>query len=276
MADKDIFVISDLHIGDHSSRDWFSRSGKDQLLWRFLGYVADQGGRLVIAGDLFELWRFSIDRIQEQWEGLLDRLLAMQAVYIPGNHDADVAALAGQACHPFLGTVQGPFVEFIGDRRFWFMHGHEVDPFDSEWIRGIGRGIGSVSALFDLKHLFCRWTDHRISDVLYGLCEQILHAWSWMAGRPVQGDTLLPEHEVSKRPIRTQRMLARFDQHRQASVYDVAVAGHTHKAGSLDAWYFNSGCWTKPANNFLRIRPDGYTEVCDWDLAGARLNPTRM
>ena len=46
--------------------------------------------------------------------------------------------------------------------------------------------------------------------------------------------------------------------------YEIAVLGHTHKAGRIGDWYFNSGSWTGPKNPFLRISPDGHVRYFEW------------
>ncbi|MDN5279947.1 MAG: UDP-2,3-diacylglucosamine hydrolase [Clostridiales bacterium] len=71
-ADKDIFVISDLHLGDHGKRDNFTVKGKDkdgneidrlELLNEFLDMVEKRDGQLVIVGDLFEFWQANIGEV---------------------------------------------------------------------------------------------------------------------------------------------------------------------------------------------------------------------
>jgi predicted phosphodiesterase len=74
------------------------------------------------------------------------------------------------------------------------------------------------------------------------------------------------------RRMRTQRMLARYHQDKQRDLYDVAIVGHTHKAGAFGDWYFNSGSWTGKTNNFLRISPRGEVMVFDWNHHGPQRN----
>lgn len=73
--ENDIFVISDLHLGDHSKRDNFFVKGKDQdgkeidrskLLTEFLDMVEENKGQLVILGDLFEFWQANVGEVIEK------------------------------------------------------------------------------------------------------------------------------------------------------------------------------------------------------------------
>ena len=275
-----LFVISDLHLGDGSAGDRFVKCGKESQLWRFLDHVARENGRLLVLGDLFELWRYTVDQVVERWHSLLDRFLHMDALYIPGNHDAAVAALAPHAHHPFFGNLQVPFTAAIGDQRFRFMHGHEVDPFMSHGIQQWGQKLRSCSVLFDIKDHLLALTDYALSDFLYDLGEQLLRALHWTTGNwqhGIHADLQTPghsEHKGQPGSIRVQKMLSRFLYHRQDEAYDVAVAGHTHKPGRFGQWYFNSGSWARPTNNFLKIRPDGHVEVFDWGHQGQRSNRT--
>jgi UDP-2,3-diacylglucosamine pyrophosphatase LpxH len=62
-AEKDIFVVSDLHIGDGGPRDNFSVDSKAQKFDCFLDYVEDCGADLFVLGDLFEFWQANISRV---------------------------------------------------------------------------------------------------------------------------------------------------------------------------------------------------------------------
>jgi len=274
-----LFVISDLHIGDGSSGDRFTKCGKESQLLHFLDHVTRENGRLLVVGDLFELWRYTVDQVVEGWHSLLDLLGQMNAAYVPGNHDAVVAALAPQAHHPFFQNVCTPFTATIGDRRFRFMHGHEVDPLMPACLQRWGHKLGSCSALFEIKDYLLSLTNYALSDFLYDLGEQLLRVFHWLTGN---ANHVI--HEALRQPvpsgstglkdsIRVQKMLSRFLYHREDVSYDVAITGHTHKPGRFGQWYFNSGSWTRPTNNFLKIDTDGHVEVFDWCDGGKRSNP---
>ena len=118
MADNHpIFVISDLHMGDGGPRDNFPLDNREKELGLFLDYVASQQGELIILGDLFEFWQMNLSKIVMKHLPLLDRLAAMNATYVLGNHDADFDQFHR---HGFLGPSSVPTnVRAIreGDRR---------------------------------------------------------------------------------------------------------------------------------------------------------------
>src|SRR4051812_24656595 len=57
---SDLFVISDLHLGDGGMRDNFEAGKKTPQLRAFIDHVGSEGGELFILGDLFEFWQMSI------------------------------------------------------------------------------------------------------------------------------------------------------------------------------------------------------------------------
>ncbi len=107
-------MVSDLHLGNGHSA--FVRQGKETLIHRFLDRVAAEHGQLLILGDLLELWRFHVEAVLDYWLGLLDRLHQLHAVYIPGNHDSQVAQTDTRALHPLFKQVCGPLRIKVGSR----------------------------------------------------------------------------------------------------------------------------------------------------------------
>lgn len=248
------------------------RHNKEVMLHRFLDWVETQGGQLLILGDLLELWRFDIEEIVTYWEPLFDRLNDLGTKIIPGNHDPlnpDDPTMTH--LHPAFQNVVHSYVQRIGEQRFCFMHGHEVDPFIPQRLDIWGQRLGAWAGWLEFNSDLCLTVCDPVVDVLLELGEQAVHCWQWI--------TRNVNHRLHdelaflscsglnrfKRGLRSRKMLSRFCQQRDHGDYDVAVVGHTHRAGSFNQWYFNSGSWTKQVPNFLKIWPDGHVEVFDWD-----------
>lgn len=249
---------------------------------RFLDYVGDQKGQLVILGDFFELLRYPLDSIIARRRRLLDRLARMDTVYVPGNHDEDLASLidAADLPHPFFERMSRAFVQHIGDKRLRFMHGHEVDPLITSRTQSISRMIGAVACLLEFHQGTCILSNDAITDALLEIGEHVLEIWARITRRMDRAlrecCNRMPGEQMTRlrRHIRTHRMLGRFHQDRAEGLYDVAIVGHTHKAGFFEDWYFNSGSWTGLNSNFLKISPDGNIGVFDWSLHGPQSNDT--
>jgi UDP-2,3-diacylglucosamine pyrophosphatase LpxH len=274
--EKSIFVISDLHIGDGSSKDKFYRKKRQTLLRYFIDDVARQGGELVILGDFLELWQYPIDRVVSANSALLDHLSQIDTIYVPGNHDAAILSIGddGSLPHPFFGRTTGPFIRTIGDKRFKFMHGHEVDPFMWNGVESTARFFRTFTNLIEPRSECIALSREIMIEAFLELGECFWVLGKWLENRLSQAVeqcwAAMPYENLAglKRGLRLYNMLRRHNEHRMRGLYDIAVAGHTHRAGQFGDWYFNSGSWTGWKNNFLRISPDGAVEVFDWDENG--------
>jgi len=283
---KDIFVISDLHIGDGGPRDNFGHTGSDRprQLIAFLDYVERENGDLIVLGDLFDFWQANFSRVLTSDFGnrLVKKLGEMKVTYVIGNHDIDLVGFVDRKLlSPALfQALSGPFSRQIGEKTFHFMHGHEIDPYNRDEVPGKGRLLtifaGMAESLVGSPNL----ADGRsVETVLEQQGEGTLNqVKTW--GRRVLAKLLLlfgvQSNDLSpaQNTDRAAEMLARYAAHREAEGYDVLVVGHTHQPGRMDGWYFNSGSWATTDNNFVRITPAGSVQVFDWNDGNPRPNDT--
>jgi len=265
-------VISDLHLGDGSRRDHFAARDRASFLNRFLDHVEANSGQLLIIGDLLELWRFRLDDVLAAWRSLFDRFEAMGAEFVLGNHDCELAPLIGSedAPHPFIRRARHSFTTEIGPMNFKFLHGHEVDPFIPRGSESWGKIFGILGGMLEMDNSLCTLSTDAMSDVLLACGEHLLSAANWVKSKVSRAVkdycAMLPNEQMAnlKRGVRTRKMLARFFADRARGLYDIAIAGHTHKAGSFNNWYFNCGSWTGKTHTYLQIRPDATVQVFYW------------
>lgn len=199
----------------------------------------------------------------------MDRLGEMEPIYVTGNHDTSVLGLAPEDLpHPFFRHVRGPFVEQAGVKCLCFMHGHELDPF----IPGPQRGKGLIETLLRRLFTYCSHSDfccnELVSSFFLELGEQLLRIWHGLkhdVGCVIDDYAQRLRDEGLRQSIRMRKMMARIYLHRAQENYDIAIVGHTHCAGAFGQWYYNSGCWTKQASNYLKIWPDGHVQVYNWN-----------
>lgn len=271
--ERSIFVISDLHMGDGGPRDNFAVDNKAVEFTRFLDFVEAEKGELYILGDLFEFWQANVGRVLVKRMDFLDRFAGMKATYVVGNHDADFENLIGTGllAHSFFEKMSGPFERTIGMKRFKFMHGHEVDPFNRDGTPRWGRILAILGGMIE---------DRKGSPLLSagGFTEKTLlrmgRTFMWMWNNSVNWLERSARHErwhsvaesltPAQDPNREKGILALYQQDRLRHQYDILVAGHTHHAVIVKDWYYNSGCWVGLRNNFLRIEPDGRAELWEW------------
>jgi len=268
-----IFVISDLHMGDGGARDNFPLNNREKELGSFLDYVASQQGELIVLGDLFEFWQMNLSKIVMRRMPLLDRLAAMKATYVVGNHDADLEGFVGTRflSHPLFQRMSGPFERQIGGKRFKFMHGHEVDPFNKGDEPGKGRIFCIVAGQFEDRNKSPVYPNgHYVEDDLEKIGEGLLGPWTVLASKigrlcRLGGMGMAAEHLTpAQSPDRAKQMLAMYYDDMEDSGYHVLIAGHTHQPGRISDWYFNSGTWARKTNSFVQISPNGDAAVCNW------------
>ncbi len=281
---QDVFVISDLHIGDGGPRDNFSHRGvRPKELELFLSYVEEQNGELILLGDLFEFWQSSLSRVIVRNLPLIDRLGALKTTYILGNHDADLKEFIGLdlLSRPLFSRMSGPFVRTIGQRRMKFMHGHELDIFNSGDEPSWGRMLAIFAGIFEAKVGSPMLASGKpVEEALEKFGEGWLRAWNWLVNRlrlaSERGDVPDPKKELTpfQNPGRVGDMIKLYAANRAQEGYDAAVVGHTHQVGRIGDWYYNSGSWAMSGNHFLRIRPDGSVGLFDWKDGQASINGT--
>jgi UDP-2,3-diacylglucosamine pyrophosphatase LpxH len=271
--ERDIMIVSDLHIGDGGPRDNFAVDNKAQKFSRFLDYVEAQQAELMILGDLFDFWQANIGRVLTRQIPLIDRLAEMQAVYVVGNHDADFENLIGTNIlgHPFFDRMTGPFMRIIAGRRFKFMHGHELDPFNRDGTPRWGRILAILGGIIE---------DRKGSPLLSagGMTEKSLlkvsRGFMWMWNKSVNFFEKSQTHEQmhtfdesltpAQNPDKIKGIMSLYHNNKRQEGYDFLVTGHTHKAGLFQDWYCNSGCWVGLRCNFLRLSHDGEVHVYEW------------
>lgn len=165
-------IISDLHLGDQSGADDFWQSGSAPALSALLAEVAaDPGHHLVLLGDIFEQWQFSLDEILGRYAPWLDPMFALaregRVTYVLGNHDYEPFNLF----LPFgrlLGLI--PLAEEfrIPEVGLVAVHGHLQDPHPERLVPLPGQqGVYRVSRrlVYYLKYLERRYpnVDERLA-----------------------------------------------------------------------------------------------------------------
>ena len=276
-GNRPIFVISDLHMGHGGSRDNFAQNDREQQLSSFLDYVQSERGGLIILGDLFEFWQFSISRVIMSNISFLDRFARLKAYYILGNHDADLLGFLDTSRgrkmlrHKFFKKMGGPLDKSIGGKKFRFMHGHEVDQYNRGDSPGLGRLLAIFAGIMEDKNMSPKLpSGETVENVLANAGEGLALLWriiwSHIKGSLNNTDSANPERELTpaQNPDRLGEMMSLYRQDKEKEGYDIAIIGHTHKPGRYEGWYYNSGSWAGESNNFVKISPDGDVGVFNW------------
>ena len=246
------FCVSDLHACDKGPRDAFAFQDREVRFGKFLDMVESERGRLLILGDLLDFWQVPVGAAIVAHRLLLDRLDAMGATWIIGNHDNALAPLIGTPLmidHPLFQRSCHPFEETIGGRKFAFLHGHEADPYCCDLNPGIGEITAIISGMLEdrNKSPFTH-KGHAVADEFVGTLESALTLWR----------TLTFQHG------RQAEMVEGVEKYRQGKQCDVVVYGHTHAPGRIGDYHFNTGSWARQNDTYVKIEDDGTTNVLEW------------
>lgn len=253
-----IYAVSDLHMGDGGPRDNFTRNEKTFL--SFLDMVEDHHGSLVICGDFFELWQSNMSKVLTMRETLLNRLAQMAAVYVVGNHDADLKYFIGRKgwiSHPFFDHMCLGCAVKSGDRLFHFIHGHEADPYCLGDTPGLGRITAIYSGLKEDRNGSPMLDKYlTVEDRVIGRMEWFVSIRNWFRRKPDRFKEI--NHNLHNVYL--------------ATTCDSLVCGHTHRPGHNGTWLYNCGTWAQQTNSFVRI--NGEAKVFDWVNRDAVINDT--
>jgi UDP-2,3-diacylglucosamine pyrophosphatase LpxH len=271
--ERQIVIISDLHMGDGGPRDNFAFDRKEAELDAFLDYVEQLNAELFVLGDLFDFWQSNIGRVLVHRMRYLDRLADLKAVYVVGNHDADFESLIGtrMLAHPFFERMTGPFERVIAGKRVMFMHGHELDPFNRDGTPRWGRILAILAGIVeDRKGRPLLSAGGFTEKSLLGVGRTFMRAWNRSLNLFEKSERKEKAHAVeesltpSQDPSRIKGIMSLYHNHKRREKYDYLVTGHTHAAGFFQDWYCNAGCWVGIRKNFVRIQLDGKILLYEW------------
>ena len=187
---------------------------------------------------------------------LVDRLAAMNAIYVIGNHDCALTKFIDTGlmpAHPIFQNCRRAFEETIGGRRLAFLHGHEADPYCRDLIPGTGEITAIISGMLEDRNKGPFRRGHAVEDEFVGTLETALTIWR----------TLTFQHG------RLAEMIDGVEAYRRRAGAEVVVYGHTHEPGAIGDYHFNTGCWARQQDTFVRIEDGGAASLWQWGEGGA-------
>ncbi len=172
LRNKDkIIIFSDFHLGDGGSKDDFSHNSR--MVLRILReYYLENGYTLILNGDIEELQRFELRKIEQAWKEFYEILDAYRnggrLHKLVGNHDYELRALRPRR-YPY--RVEDALRFTYGKESVFVIHGHQASGYFDKWhavnsfvLRYIANplGITNKSVAYDSKKRFR--TEKRIYD----------------------------------------------------------------------------------------------------------------
>ena len=237
--------LSDLHLGLTGCRADLA-----------LGFLrATSSERLYLVGDILDLW---VMRRRVRWDPVYNRLIrhvlkraqrGERVVYIPGNHDAEIASLAGIGLVN-LQVASQVLYDTLDGRRLLVTHGHEADAVVRAHPLLARLGAHAYDTLIWLNHLSNR------TRALAG-------AEPWSFSRAVKSSVKRATTYISS----FEQVLA---QRARAAGAQGIICGHIHQP-ALARWdgvdYMNCGDWIEHCTALVE-RWSGRFELVAW-RAGA-------
>jgi len=129
-TNNDTLVVSDIHLG--------TKDAKTEKFYAFLGLLLDNPPkRLIIAGDLFEMWSTNYKNIGETEYRVIRKIIELsqngvKVVYVPGNHDRAFKAFKKIT----LGEIKlrDEYIIHNDHKKYLVIHGDEFDFFTRNHI----------------------------------------------------------------------------------------------------------------------------------------------
>jgi len=219
-------VVSDLHFGQPGR----FRSANKEL---FKLIHRDKWDRLVLLGDVFDLWHYDYCDIVEQNKDILLEIdvLPYEVIYIPGNHDAE---FKGMRRLNNMRVAAQPYNYSDGGKSIVLAHGNEFDTFS-----GTASKMASWVAVTADK-VACYFMGPGTS-----IQRKVRHSFAAMNGK-----------EKYAEPIADRAM--------ENLLGDIVVLGHTHIPEVREykgRMYLNSGSFGPEGLTYVKI-VDGNPELC--------------
>jgi predicted phosphodiesterase len=147
---KRAFILSDLHMGT-GRRDDLAKNG-NLLISLLENYYFPQGWHLILNGDIEELQRYPLDRIEERWARLywvFDLFAGQNRLYkLIGNHDEEL--LLKKAIRYPLYKVIRIDTAYIPA---YIYHGHQGSNIYRKYNKLLGAGVRYVLKPFGIKNI---------------------------------------------------------------------------------------------------------------------------
>lgn len=255
IKDKNLYVISDLHMGDGSNKDNF----KEYLpeFEKFLDYVEkDPDYCLIIAGDVFEFWQSQHGDIIKTYYDLLNRMTRMNSVFVIGNHDIDLIGFIGleMGCK-FFELLSGGLVVSRNGKNIRIMHGHEFDIFnDPNKAMMLGKMAAMLAGWLEMKigsNIGNESTESFLSNSVMKIVSFFSNIYKILNPTVSEGGDIDKFYQTI------------LDYHKKYP-NNILIMGHTHDAGIISDWYFNSGSWQKNSPHFVVVNKSGSIMLRKW------------
>jgi UDP-2,3-diacylglucosamine pyrophosphatase LpxH len=252
---KKCIVVSDLHLG-------IPESNKSKFM-EFLDDLGDDVERLILLGDVFDLWRRDPLGVMLDNTDVLEKLMSLEpridVTFVVGNHDYH----AFKFPESHFGHVfdLDPLLQRhdltlqYGDTTYHFIHGYQLE----------NKIVGSLELYELFADQLCMKGENvgRCADTIWNLVTAKADTWNKLKSRfGVKDKAALisrppEERDLEKLPKYAKNLMGKGGPYEGGFV----IYGHTHKPDvNMDARIANSGSWVGHAADYLVISDEGVTQ----------------
>ncbi|MDP2317554.1 MAG: metallophosphoesterase [Pseudomonadota bacterium] len=273
-ADRPVWVVSDLHLGNGGRSDSFM--GKDRALFALLDQVRAAGATLVINGDAIDFLQAGDFTAVLHAHGKLLRAFADLAAthgvwYVVGNHDQDL--------HVYRDLLRFEVCDelWIGEDTL-VEHGHGFDP----WIgANLNESDGATRFHHWVEHAFGTWIRLPLADFYTRgnrVCFWLFHKYTrWLALRntclrklgmegPIKKAEFFVDYWVRNEAGDPMLMFRPALAAARARGATTVVCGHSHMPANVlseGTRFVNCGSWTFGWAQYA-VLDGGTATVRDW------------
>ncbi|HDS44523.1 MAG TPA: hypothetical protein ENN68_00210 [Methanomicrobia archaeon] len=246
-------VVSDLHLG-------IPASNKKQFM-AFLDELGDDVERLILLGDIFDLWRRDPLGVMLENTDVIQKLMSLEpridVTFVVGNHDYH--AFMFPESH--FGTVfdldplRRDLALRYGDTTYHFIHGYQLE----------NKRFGSLELYELFADRLCMEGDDvgKAADTIWHVATAKTDLWnklilhSWVKDKAARITRPPEERDLEKLPKYAIDLVGKGGHYKGGFV----IYGHTHKPYvNMAARTANAGSWVGHAADYLVISDEGVTQ----------------
>lgn len=249
-----IVVVSDVHLAE---RDDPQTKKDDAKFLEFLDHISanqlEEGGELVLLGDIIDLWRRDFVNAMMESEPVITKLMEMKEKvrihYLAGNHDFHMLNMSGILGDNYPFKVLRELHLTESGKKFFFIHGYQLEVLANPYYK-------SMSAYETFAEGLCLAGDDTgdAADKLWESYERSQAAYKELKRLPesIKGaiDSMFKTPDERMKNART--IVDRIAVSRARSLYlgmerdETLVFGHTHMPfPEVENGAINTGSWNK-------------------------------
>lgn len=242
-------VLSDIHLGT-------PESNKERFV-AFLDELGDDVERLILLGDIFDLWRRDPVGVLLENLDVLQKLLSLEprvhVSFVVGNHDFHLFRFPQSHFGDRFGISYDLSFPY-GETTYHFLHGYQLE----------NKRFRSLKLYEHFADAMCTAGDDigKAADTIWARISDEMSFWhkltskEWVKEKAKEINLPPEARDLKKLEEYAIDLVTNNDRYKGGFL----IYGHTHEPFvNADARVANTGSWVKPSTSYLLISADGVT-----------------